>query len=107
MFHRSSPVNGAFENDELMNNNEDVITNVLQYHMLQGKQMASKLNPGTPVPIPTLLTSSEYTNMTGGQVVQNVQQAGDVVVFVSGKGSRSTLIQAVCIPARAMASGPN
>jgi transforming growth factor-beta-induced protein len=32
--------------------------------------------------------------VTGGQRVENVKQAGDVVVFVSGQGSRSTLTQA-------------
>jgi hypothetical protein len=54
------------------------------------------LVPGTPVFIPTLLTSPEWSNVTGGQKVENVKQAGDVVVFVSGQGSRSTLVQAVC-----------
>jgi transforming growth factor-beta-induced protein len=53
------------------------------------------LVPGSPVFIPTLLQSTEYTNVTGGQVVQNVKQSGDVVVFVSGQGSRSTLTQQV------------
>jgi hypothetical protein len=63
---------------------------------LQGTRLAAQLTPGTPVFIPTLLTSTAYTNVTGGQVVENVKQAGDVVVFVSGQGSRSTLTQAVC-----------
>jgi len=82
--------------DSFANNDEDVITNVLEYHILQGTKLAAQLVPGTPVFIPTLLTSTEYTNVTGGQVVENVKQAGDVVVFVSGQGSRSTLTQAVC-----------
>ena len=50
--------------------------------------------PGTPTFIPTLLTNPEWSNVTGGQNVENVKQAGDVVVFVSGQGSRSTLVQA-------------
>lgn len=58
--------------------------------------MAADLVPGAPVFIPTLLTNAEYTNVTGGQNVENVKQAGDVVVFVSGQGSRSTLVQPVC-----------
>lgn len=58
-------------------------------------RLAAQLTPGTPVFIPTLLTSTEYTNVTGGQRVENVEQAGDVVVFVCGQGSRSTLVQAV------------
>jgi hypothetical protein len=57
--------------------------------------MAADLVPGAPVFIPTLLTSVEYSNVTGGQNVENVKQAGNVVVFVSGQGSRSTLVQAV------------
>jgi len=80
----------AFEN-----NDETVITNVLEYHILQGMRMAADLVPGTPVFIPTLLTSPLYSNVTGGQRVGNVKQSGDVVVFTSGQGSRSTLVQAV------------
>jgi len=96
-----APNNDAFTkipystlNDAFKNNNQGVITNVLEYHILQGTKLAAQLTPGTPVFIPTLLTSPEYTNVTGGQVVQNVEQAGDVVVFVSGLGRRSTLTQA-------------
>lgn len=96
-----APNNDAFNkipysslNDAFKDNNQDVITNVLEYHILQGTRLAAQLTPGTPVFIPTLLTSTEYTNVTGGQRVENVKQAGDVVVFVSGQGSRSTLTQA-------------
>jgi len=70
--------------------------NVLEYHILQGTRVAAQLVPGDPVFIPTLLTNSHHSNVPGGQRVQNVKQAGDVVVFVSGEGSRSTLVQAVC-----------
>ena len=80
----------AFEN-----NDETVITNVLSYHILQGTRMAADLVPGTPVFIPTLLTDPLYSSVTGGQRVGNVKQAGNVVVFTSGQGSRSTLVQAV------------
>jgi len=96
-----APNNEAFSkipysslNQAFKNNNEDVITNVLEYHILQGTKLAAQLVPGSPVFIPTLLQSTEYTNVTGGQVVENVKQSGDVVVFVSGQGSRSTLTQA-------------
>jgi transforming growth factor-beta-induced protein len=71
-----------------------VITNVLEYHILQGTRLAAQLVPGTPTFIPTLLTSPEWNNVTGGQRVENIKQAGNVVVFVSGQGSRSTLTQA-------------
>jgi len=82
-------LNSAFEN-----NDQDTIVNVLSYHILQGQKMAAQLIPGTPVFLPTLLNDAKWSNVTGGQVVQNVKQAGDVVVFVSGQGSRSTLTQA-------------
>ena len=78
-------------------NNQDVITNVLEYHILQGSRTAAELVPGNPVFIPTLLTNKAYTNVSGGQRVQNIKQSGDVVVFVSGQGSRSTLTQAVSV----------
>jgi transforming growth factor-beta-induced protein len=60
--------------------------------------MAAQLVPGTPLYAQTLMTDSKFTNVTGGQYVTNVKQAGDVVVFVSGQGSRSTLVQAVSSP---------
>jgi transforming growth factor-beta-induced protein len=97
-----APNNDAFDkipysvlNDAFKNNDQDTITNVIEYHILQGTRVAAQLIPGTPVFIPTLLTSPEWSNVTGGQKVENVKQAGDVVVFVSGQGSRSTLVQAV------------
>ncbi|KAE8450265.1 hypothetical protein EG329_006693 [Mollisiaceae sp. DMI_Dod_QoI] len=96
-----APNNDAFNkipytqlNAAFANNDQDTITNVLEYHILQGTKVAAQLVPGTPVFLPTLLTSPEWTNVTGGQRVENVKQAGDVVVFVSGQGSRSTLTQA-------------
>jgi len=96
-----APDNDAFNkipysslNDAFKNNDKDVITNVLEYHILQGTRLAAQLVPGTPTFIPTLLTNPEWSNVTGGQRVENVKQAGDVVVFVSGQGSRSTLVQA-------------
>lgn len=95
-----APNNDAFNkipysslNQAFKNNDQDVITNVLEYHILQGTRKAVDLVPGSPTFIPTLLTSPEWNNVTGGQRVENVKQAGDVVVFVSGQGSRSTLVQ--------------
>ncbi len=65
--------------------------------MLQGTRLAAQLIPGSPVFIPTFLTSSNWTTVTGGQRVENIKQAGDVVVFVSGEGNRCTLLKpAVC-----------
>ena len=96
-----APNNDAFNkipysslNNAFKSNDQDVITNVLEYHILQGTHLAAQLVPGTPTFLPTLLTSPEWSNVTGGQRVQNVAQAGNVVVFVSGQGTRSTLVQA-------------
>lgn len=81
--------------DSFANDDEEVITNVLEYHILKGTRLAAELVPGTPIFIQTLLTDSKFTNVTGGQYVTNVKQSGNVVVFVSGQGSRSTLVQKV------------
>ncbi|KUJ23329.1 fasciclin domain-containing protein [Mollisia scopiformis] len=96
-----APNNDAFNkipytqlNSAFANNDQDTITNVLEYHILQGTKVAAQLVPGTPVFLPTLLTDSKWSNVTGGQRVENVEQSGNVVVFVSGQGSRSTLVQA-------------
>lgn len=97
-----APSNDAFKkipytelNKAFSNNDQDVITNVLEYHLLQGSRLAAELVPGDSVFIPTLLTNEAYSNVSGGQRVQNVKQSGDVVVFVSGLGNRCTLTQAV------------
>ncbi|TVY59123.1 Fasciclin-like arabinogalactan protein, partial [Lachnellula cervina] len=96
-----APSNDAFKkipytelNKAFSNNDQDVITNVLEYHLLQGSRLAAELVPGDSVFIPTLLTNEAYSNVSGGQRVQNVKQSGDVVVFVSGLGNRCTLTQA-------------
>ncbi|KAH8684814.1 FAS1 domain-containing protein [Tricladium varicosporioides] len=95
-----APNNDAFNkipytelNAAFQSNNKDIITSVMEYHILQGSRTAAQLVPGTPVFLSTLLNNPTYTNVTGGQKVENVKQAGDVVVFVSGKGSRSTVVQ--------------
>jgi len=99
-----APNNDAFNkipytelNQAFSSNNQDVITNVVEYHILQGSRTAAELVPGNPVFIPTLLTNKAYSNVSGGQRVQNIKQSGNVVVFVSGQGSRSTLTQAVSV----------
>ncbi|TVY48084.1 Fasciclin-like arabinogalactan protein [Lachnellula occidentalis] len=96
-----APNNDAFKkipytelNKAFSDNDQDVITNVLEYHLLQGSRTAAELIPGDSVFIPTLLTNKAYSNVSGGQRVQNVKQSGDVVVFVSGLGNRCTLTQA-------------
>ncbi|CZS98782.1 uncharacterized protein RCO7_09141 [Rhynchosporium graminicola] len=96
-----APNNDAFDkipytrlNSAFANNDQNTIISILSYHILQGRLTASQLIPGTPVFLPTLLNDPSWSNVTGGQNLENVKQAGDVVVFVSGQGSRSTLVQA-------------
>ena len=71
-------------------NDSGVIRSVLQYHVLPGLHPSGSFN-GSFVFNPSWLENSTYTNVTGGQVVGGVQQAGNVNVFTSGLGSRSTL----------------
>lgn len=80
-----------------MANDSGIIRSVLQYHVLQGLHPASSFN-GSFSFDPTWLDNSTYSNVTGGQVVGGVQQAGNVNIFTSGLGSRSTLSKAVRHP---------
>ncbi|POS87697.1 hypothetical protein EPUL_000452, partial [Erysiphe pulchra] len=95
-----APNNEAFKkipytvlDEAFKNEDQDIVTSVLEYHILQGTKDAASLEPGKPIFLPTLLTSTEWTNVSGGQRVQAVKQAGNAVIFVSGKGERSTLTQ--------------
>ncbi|RKF61050.1 Fasciclin-like arabinogalactan protein [Erysiphe neolycopersici] len=95
-----APNNEAFKkipytvlDEAFKNEDQDIVTSVLEYHILQGTKDAASLVPGSPIFLPTLLTSTKWTNVSGGQRVQSVKQAGNAVIFVSGKGERSTLTQ--------------
>ncbi|CAG8976459.1 hypothetical protein HYALB_00008049 [Hymenoscyphus albidus] len=83
-----SELKSAFEK-----NDQDLITNILQYHILTGPRTAAQLNPGDSTFIPTLLTSPAWTSVKGGQRVENIKQNGDVVIFVSGRGTHTTVTQ--------------
>ncbi|TVY94452.1 Fasciclin-like arabinogalactan protein, partial [Lachnellula willkommii] len=101
-----APSNDAFKkipytelNKAFSNNDQDVITNVLEYHLLQGSRTAGELVPGDSVFIPTLLTNEAYSNVSGGQRVQNVKQSGDVVVFdLKFTGGVVQVIDSLLIP---------
>ena len=54
---------------------------------------AGAIQEGVPVFPSTLLKDTKFTNVTGGQKLRIDKQAGDVVVFTSGEGSRSTLLE--------------
>ncbi|KAL8766167.1 MAG: hypothetical protein Q9209_006972 [Squamulea sp. 1 TL-2023] len=72
-------------------NQSQIVRSILQYHILPGLHPASRYN-GSFSFDKTWLQNTSYTNVTGGQVVGGVQQAGNVNVYTSGLGTRSTLI---------------
>ncbi|KAL8701345.1 MAG: hypothetical protein Q9224_000546 [Gallowayella concinna] len=79
-------------------NQSQIVRSVLQYHILSGRHPAGGYN-GTFSFDKSWLQHTNYTNVTGGQVVGGVQQAGNVNVFTSGMGTRSTLVTPVrCAP---------
>lgn len=86
-----SSLGSAFEN-----NRSDVVRSVLQYHILPGLHPTDSYN-GSFSFTPTWLYNETFTNVTGGQNVGGVAQAGGVNVFISGLGTRSTLVEKVCI----------
>ncbi|KAL8942054.1 MAG: hypothetical protein Q9211_001563 [Gyalolechia sp. 1 TL-2023] len=72
-------------------NQSQIVRSVLQYHVLPGVHPSESYN-GTFAFDRTWLQNTSYTNVTGGQMVGGVQQAGPVNVFTSGMGTRSTLV---------------
>ncbi|KAL9585776.1 MAG: hypothetical protein Q9212_001326 [Teloschistes hypoglaucus] len=72
-------------------NQSQIVRSVLQYHILPGIHRSGSYN-GSFSFDQTWLQNASYTNVTGGQVVGGVQQAGDVNIYTSGMGSRSTLV---------------
>lgn len=76
-------------------NQSQIVRSILQYHILPGLHPSESYN-GTFAFDPTWLQNTSYTNVTGGQMVGGVQQAGPVNVFTSGMGTRSTLVTPVC-----------
>ncbi|KAL9009917.1 MAG: hypothetical protein Q9173_005095, partial [Seirophora scorigena] len=74
-------------------NQSQIVRSVLQYHILPGLHPSASYN-GTFSFDKTWMQDTSYTNVTGGQVVGGVEQAGDVNIFTSGMGTRSTLITA-------------
>lgn len=75
-------------------NNSDAIRELLEYHVAPDLYPSDSFN-GTFKFLPTLLNNQTYENVTGGQMIAGVQQAGKVWVVVSGLGSRSTLTSLV------------
>ena len=69
------------------------VQGILEYHVLNGTFPASMFT-ATNQFIPTLLTSSTMTNVTGGQVVDGVLNGKSVELF-SGLKEKATVATAV------------
>jgi len=90
-----APSNEAFAKSQSWKaDNTTLVTAVLRYHVLQGTIVAANMSEGPPVFRSSLLADKAFTNVTGGQNVVVYRQAGDTVVFASGDGTRSTLLEA-------------
>ncbi|KAL9086086.1 MAG: hypothetical protein Q9165_007298 [Trypethelium subeluteriae] len=76
----STPTGAAAQNDV------GLLQAVLQYHVINGTYPASSI-PSTGAFVPTLLTNSSYTNVTGGQRVEGISQNGGVTFFSGGKAT--------------------
>jgi transforming growth factor-beta-induced protein len=73
-------------------NNTVEINDILTYHVLPGELTSQSINGSFSFP-PTLLTSKNWTTVTGGQRIGAVLQGNNppLVVFVSGEGTRSVV----------------
>ena len=73
-----------------------IVTALLTYHVLNGTYYASNVTDMAAF-IPTLLTNSTYSNVTGGQVVGAMAE-GDTVSFYSALKQQSNVTEAVSSP---------
>ncbi|PMD22431.1 Fasciclin-domain-containing protein [Hyaloscypha hepaticicola] len=75
-----------------LQNDPSLLTAVLQYHVLNGTVPSTAFTT-TAQFIPTLLTNTSYSNVTGGQVVMGILSGKSVEVF-SGLKEKSTVTTA-------------
>ncbi|KAJ6787806.1 hypothetical protein PWT90_01483 [Aphanocladium album] len=68
-------------------------TAFLQYHILKGNVNIGNLETGPTYLESTLLTASNYTNVTNGQHVLLNKQPGNAVVLTSSLGTRCTVLE--------------
>ncbi|PSN66790.1 Fasciclin-domain-containing protein [Corynespora cassiicola Philippines] len=93
-----APSNSAFEalaNSSILEqaaSDPGLLAALLTYHVLNGTFTAEQIT-NTSAFVPTLLTDSQYSNVTGGQVVEAVR-IGEEVVFFSGLLQNSTVSEA-------------
>ena len=78
----------------MVSDNSSYVTDLLQYHILNGTYYASNITDMDMAAfVPTLLTNSTYTNVTGGQRVE-VMAENDTVSFYSGFRAQSNVTKA-------------
>ncbi|WQF82641.1 Putative FAS1 domain-containing protein [Colletotrichum destructivum] len=96
-----APSNAAFENipgtqlNGIWNESDpSIAVPILEYHILQGTVSTSALESGPSVLHSSLLQDPAWTNVTGGQNVMVNKQPGNVTVFTSSEGIRTTQVEA-------------
>lgn len=83
-----------FENaNQDLNGDTDAIRALLEYHIANGTHPSATFGL-QPLFVPTLLSSPNYTNVTGGQVVELVSQ-DNLSAVVSGVKAISHVVQPV------------
>ncbi|TDZ29591.1 Fasciclin-like arabinogalactan protein [Colletotrichum spinosum] len=94
-----APSNSAFENIPgtqlyaIWNESDPSIAiPLLEYHILQGTWITGAISSGPSHLLPSLLQDPDWTNVTRGQNVLVNKQPGDVIVFTSGEGIRTTQV---------------
>ncbi|GKT62869.1 fasciclin domain-containing protein [Colletotrichum tofieldiae] len=95
-----APSNAAFENipgtqlNGIWNESDpSIAVPILEYHILQGTVSTGALESGPSVLRSSLLQNPTWTNVTGGQNVMVNKQPGDVIVFTSSEGIRTTQVE--------------
>ncbi|KAK1573383.1 fasciclin domain-containing protein [Colletotrichum navitas] len=96
-----APSNAAFENipgtqlnGKWNESDPSIVIPILEYHILQGTVSTGALASGSSVLRSSLLQNPAWTNVTSGQNVMVNKQPGDVIVFTSSKGTRTTQVNA-------------
>jgi hypothetical protein len=74
---------------------QDYIEATLEYHLLNGTYPTASLS-NTPQFIPTRLNNNSYSNITGGQRVEALNDGR--ARFVSGLNTTSNIVTAVSVP---------
>jgi transforming growth factor-beta-induced protein len=78
-----------------LDNDTEAIRALLEYHILNGTHPSASFGL-QPLFAPTLLNNPNYTNVTGGQVVE-LAALNNVPTIVSGVKAASHIVEAVSI----------